>query len=61
MLARGGVSASPDWARSGTHYLHVTNESGHFVIEDRSAKEGFARVIAIDRVRGTSAVQYYLL
>src|SRR5262249_18329209 len=45
MLARGGLSRFPDWAPSGTHYLHVTDDQGRIVIEDRTAKEGFARVL----------------
>ena len=39
------MSLFPDWAPSGTHYLYSTDESGRRAIEDRSAKEGFARAL----------------
>jgi hypothetical protein len=46
-LIRGGINA--DWAPSGTHYLRISDDPGHLVIEDRSIKEGFVRpLLSID-------------
>jgi eukaryotic-like serine/threonine-protein kinase len=44
----GGVSMLPDWAPSGTHYSLTTSRFGanNFVIQDRSATDGFARNLA---------------
>jgi Tol biopolymer transport system component len=42
MVGGGGVSWLPDWAPSGTHYL-FSHRPGDWVIEDRSAAEGFSR------------------
>jgi eukaryotic-like serine/threonine-protein kinase len=42
MVGGGGVSWLPDWAPSGTHFL-FSHRLGDWVIEDRSAAEGFSR------------------
>jgi len=43
MLASGGISFSPAWAPSGTHYLYTSNRAGKWAVEDAPEGEGFAR------------------
>ena len=48
LVGGGGISMLPDWAPSGTHYSFTASRSGakDFVVEDRSASDGFSRRLA---------------
>jgi Tol biopolymer transport system component len=41
----GGISWDPEWAPSGTHFLYSTSLQGRSGIEDRSAAEGYSRLV----------------
>jgi serine/threonine protein kinase/Tol biopolymer transport system component len=47
LLAGGGISFWPDWARSGSHFLVATDRSGASSIEDVTVTERFSKRLAV--------------